>query len=130
MQEFTKGEFTAVALPGKALYNHNVYDNTTKKGGFISEQDYKILTSLDTGGYTGKWGPYGKLAMLHEKELILNKGDTENFLASMEVLERILQVIDLHSASSQIGGILSSPILGNTGPQDINQHISIEREEL
>lgn len=126
MQEFTKGTFTATVLPGKALYNHNVYDNNTKKGGFISEQDYKLLTSLDTGGYTGKWGPYGKLAMLHEKELILNKEDTENFLASMEILERILQVIDLHSASSQIGGILSSPILDNTGTQDVNQHISIE----
>ena len=25
-----------------------------------------------TGGYTGTWGPEGKLAILHEKELILN----------------------------------------------------------
>ena len=126
MQEFTKGEFTTAALPGKALYNHNVYDNTTKKGGFISEQDYKTLTSLDTGGYTGKWGPYGKLAMLHEKELILNKGDTENFLASMGILERILQVIDLQSMSSQLGGILSSPMLGVTNNPNLEQNVHIE----
>ena len=32
--------------------------------------------SYDTGGYTGKWGPEGKLATLHEKELVLNKQDT------------------------------------------------------
>lgn len=126
MQEFTKGEFTTAALPGKALYNHNVYDNTTKKGGFISEQDYKTLISLDTGGYTGKWGPYGKLAMLHEKELILNKGDTENFLASMGILERILQVIDLQSMSSQLGGILSSPMLGVTNNPNLEQNVHIE----
>jgi hypothetical protein len=31
---------------------------------------------FDTGGYTGKWGPEGKLATLHEKELVLNKQDT------------------------------------------------------
>jgi hypothetical protein len=31
------------------------------------------MPSFATGGYTGEWGPEGKLAMLHEKELILNK---------------------------------------------------------
>jgi chromosome segregation ATPase len=29
-------------------------------------------TSMDTGGYTGEWGPEGKLAVLHEKEIVLN----------------------------------------------------------
>lgn len=82
---------------------------------------------LATGGYTGDWaGSYGKLAFLHQKELVLNRGDTENFLASMEVMERILQMIDLQSASSQLGGILSSPTLGSTGTQTIEQQINIE----
>jgi hypothetical protein len=31
------------------------------------------LVGFDTGGYTGSWGSYGKLAMLHEKEMVLNK---------------------------------------------------------
>ena len=31
---------------------------------------------FDTGGYTGQWGQEGKVAMLHEKELVLNKTDT------------------------------------------------------
>ena len=30
------------------------------------------LESLDTGGYTGAWGPNGRLALLHQKELVLN----------------------------------------------------------
>lgn len=107
-----------------------VYASGAGWHGYVTASDRRAIKQaygFATGGYTGDWdGPYGKLAFLHQKELVLNKEDTENFLASMEVLERILQVIDLHSASSQIGGILSSPILGNTGPQDINQHISIE----
>lgn len=42
--------------------------------------------SFDTGGYTGKWNsPEGKLAVLHEKQLILNKDDTENMLKMLEV---------------------------------------------
>ena len=90
--------------------------------GWVNASD---LTALNTGGYTGEWGPYGKLAMLHEKELILNPSDTANFLSSMEVLERILQIIDLQSASSQLGGILSSPGVRDTGSV-IEQSIHIE----
>jgi len=60
----------------------------------------KGVFSYDTGGYTGAWGPYGKMAMLHEKELVLNKADTKNFLASMEILHRILEIIDLQAMSS------------------------------
>jgi hypothetical protein len=82
---------------------------------------------LATGGYTGNWaGSYGKLAFLHQKELVLNAGDTENFLASMEVMERILQIIDLQSASSQLGGILSSPGFSNSNSQTIEQSVHIE----
>jgi hypothetical protein len=54
--------------------------NYTARGytGWIRQSD---LEGFDTGGYTGEWsGAYGKLAMLHEKELVLNKHDTENFL--------------------------------------------------
>ena len=81
---------------------------------------------FDTGGYTGSWGSYGKLAMLHEKELVLNKQDTANFLLSMEVLERILQAIDLQSISSQIGGILTTPGFSNPNNGVLEQNVHIE----
>jgi hypothetical protein len=51
----------------------------------------KNVTSMDTGGYTGKWGPQGKMAMLHEKELVLNKTDTSNLLSTIEILREIIQ---------------------------------------
>jgi hypothetical protein len=55
-----------------------------------SDYSKYVMSRFNTGGYTGSWGPYGKLGILDEKELVLNQGDTANFLASMEVLERIL----------------------------------------
>lgn len=41
----------------------------------------KNVSSFDTGGYTGSWGSStGKLAMLHQKEIVLNQHDTANVL--------------------------------------------------
>lgn len=51
----------------------------------------------DTGGYTGEWDSSGKLAVLHQKEIVLNKDDTANFLAGISVLRDIVKQIDLRS---------------------------------
>lgn len=92
-----------------------------------SDYSKYIFSRFNTGGYTGSWGSYGKLGILDEKELVLNQGDTANFLASMEVLERILQVIDLHSMNAQLGGLLSSPSYGgNNNETTIEQNVHIE----
>lgn len=92
--------------------------------GWVKKTD---LVGFATGGYTGEWGPYGKMAMLHEKELVLNQGDTANFLASMEILERILEIIDLQSLNSQLGGILYTPSIGgNNTAQTVEQSVHIE----
>ena len=49
------------------------------------------LVGLDTGGYTGKWNSKeGKIAMLHEKELVLNKNDTENMLKMISMVREIM----------------------------------------
>jgi phage tail tape-measure protein len=54
-----------------------------------------ILTKFDSGGYTGDWGPQGKLAMLHEKELVLNATDTENLLSTIGLVREISNMIDI-----------------------------------
>ena len=41
------------------------------------------VSRFDSGGYTGDWGSEGKLAVLHQKELILNQEDTKNMLAAV-----------------------------------------------
>jgi len=59
--------------------------------------------------------------------LILNPEDTENFLASMKVLERILEIIDLQAVSSQLGGTLLTPSIGNSiTSQSLEQSVHIE----
>ena len=83
--------------------------------------------AFDTGGYTGEWGSYGKLAMLHEKELILNQDDTANFLASIDILRNIVKVLDLQTAYSQLDNQLSSP--GYYSPEEesvLEQNVHIE----
>jgi hypothetical protein len=99
----------------------------SQKGQGKTHDEAKALMGFDTGGYTGDWaGAYGKLAVLHQKELVLNAQDTENLLSSVEVLNEILRMIDLQSVSSQIGGLLSSPGFKEIGTQTIEQTVKIE----
>jgi phage host-nuclease inhibitor protein Gam len=48
------------------------------------------LLGFDTGGFTGNGQG---IAMLHEKELILNKDDTSNFLAGIKILRPIVDFL-------------------------------------
>lgn len=61
--------------------------------------------SFDTGGYTGEWDSSGRLAVLHQKELVLNKDDTENILNAVEFVRGI---------ASSIGASLLSQLAGMT----------------
>lgn len=48
----------------------------------------KLVIPFDTGGYTGEWaGDGGRIALLHKKELVLNKNQTADMLDMMKVLE-------------------------------------------
>jgi hypothetical protein len=108
-------------------YKGDYWIGWTNDGGKLNADVLHEKYGLATGGYTGDWaGSYGKLAFLHQKELVLNAQDTENFLASMEVMERILQVIDMQSANAQLGGILSSPGFNSNNSQIIEQSVHIE----
>ena len=57
-----------------------------KKSPYITDELASKLKKYDTGGYTGSWGAGGRLAMLHEKELVLNKQDTRNVLDAVQIL--------------------------------------------
>ena len=56
---------------------------------------------FDTGGYTGAWGPEGRLAMLHQKEIVLNAHDTENFLAAIGIVRDISDQIEKNAVVMQ-----------------------------
>ena len=87
------------------------------------------VTSLDTGGYTGEWGSSGRLAMLHEKELILNANDTANFLDALNVSRELVnRVIEMNARASSfgIGGLSPSSI--QDFAQNLEQQVTITAE--
>ena len=55
--------------------------------GWVRKSD---IVGYDTGGYTGNWNNNnGRLAMLHQKELVLNANDTNNMLNAITILRDI-----------------------------------------
>lgn len=58
----------------------------TGKTALYKRYSFKLF---DTGGYTGAWGPEGKLAVLHQKELVLNKDETQDFLTAINLLREM-----------------------------------------
>lgn len=79
----------------------------------------------DTGGYTGEWGPEGKIAMLHQKELVLNADDTSNILQTVAFMRELVNMLDKQASMaslfnmSAIGGINSHT---NTLDQTVTIH--------
>ncbi|PEV64050.1 SH3 domain-containing protein, partial [Bacillus thuringiensis] len=50
------------------------------------------IQAFDTGGYTGDWmGNEGKMAMLHKKELVLNREQTGDILRTAEIMKEVKQ---------------------------------------
>ena len=66
-------------------------------GSVITIKDGKIsgIVSAATGGYTGSWGSEGRLAFLHQKELVLNAHDTENMLDMISIVRDFSKAIDM-----------------------------------
>ena len=130
--------YSATSAEGRAIqaaFNRAYGANGGYKGDYFV--DWNRLNAdvlhekygLSTGGYTGDWsGSFGKLAFLHQKELVLNKQDTENLLAAMEFLNRITSAIDLQAMNNSLGGLLSSPSLGHVGDESgiLEQQVHIE----
>lgn len=88
----------------------NKYNNTTQK--------------YDTGGYTGEWGQDGKLAVLHQKELVLNASDTANMLDIVNIVRDIVQQIDAQALYSR-GRRFDLPRI-ETRAETLEQNVHIE----
>ena len=83
-----------------------------------------VQYSYDTGGYTGEWGTDGRIAILHQKELVLNAKDTENFLQATQILRTLQNNINQIQANVNNG---FSPNVNVSAPAaDLNQNVHIE----
>lgn len=81
-------------------------------------------SQYDTGGYTGEWGQDGKLAVLHQKELVLNASDTSNMLDIVNVVRDIMQQIDAQALYSR-GRRFDLPRI-ETRAETLEQNVHIE----
>ena len=78
--------------------------------------------AFDTGGYTGEWGSDGRVAVLHQKELVLNARDTENFLKATDIMRSLQNNLDTIKAN-----VITQPNVNVTAPTaDFNQNVRIE----
>ena len=80
-----------------------------------------------TGGYTGEWGPEGKLAILHEKELVLNKDDTENLLTTISFIRDLVNMIDAQAGMASLFNMYAtSGVMSNS--ESLEQVVTIHAE--
>lgn len=85
------------------------------------------VEKFDTGGYTGSWGSEGRMAMLHEKEIVLNKADTANLLTAVDMIRQVAKIIDLNAYSSAgFGSSIMGMASGSAGQFEQNVHITAE----
>lgn len=109
-----------------------------KLSDLVAQDGYKenggnpYYIGFDTGGYTGVWGPEGRLAMLHQKELVLNSKDTENILSSVELLRSMSGEIG-KSIIDKVNGVVANLSValqatrgGTGGDSVVQQAVAIE----
>lgn len=121
-------------------FNLMVATLSSTKGNDIAENDLTdIVTSrikstldvasMDTGGYTGVWGPEGKFLLAHEKELILNSEDTKNLLSAVHLTREMLNTIDINARQASIGfGTLSAGFIKEENNSTLEQQVHITAE--
>ena len=87
--------------------------------------------SMDTGGYAGNWytGEWangsvrrnGRLAWLHQKELVLNAHDTENFLDAMQIVRQLDNLTNWMANGLDI----LAPTVTNSNKETLQQEVNI-----
>lgn len=86
----------------------------------------KWLYGYATGGYTGNWGTSdGKVALLHEKELVLNKKDTTNILDSVNIVRDMNNQINRNIRYASFAQQVAAQIKGQL-QNELKQNVEIQ----
>lgn len=84
------------------------------------------LTGYESGGYTGDWaGESGRLALLHQKELVLNANDTSNILNAVQILRDITDTIG-SSILAKMSTITANTSIGGNLGETFEQNVHID----
>ena len=95
-------------------------------GGSSRDAALKKIVGYATGGYTGEWNNDGKLAVLHQKELVLNAEDTRNILSAVDIVRQMTSTLGNALTNYSLRGASSS--LMNSGFGEIEQRVEIKAE--
>ena len=115
-------QVTVTQVRNGARYPIHVRSGNSAYGWLTSSQ----ISGYDTGGYTGDWNDNsGRLALLHQKELVLNEEDTKNMLAAVEVIRAITSSID-NNMLNKLATLNASSLGFNMEGETIEQNVHIE----
>ena len=116
----------------KGGINQNIYYAWDVKNQTHVNLPGKYIEKYDTGGYTGSWGSEGKLATLHEKEIVLNKDDTANMFKIVDLTRSIIDSIGNFNLGSLFNNTpnVNYQNIGNLAMRDqtIKQEVHIQAE--
>ena len=131
-------QITSVNNGGSKPYNVGKYPGNYL--GWLTKDD---IVGYDTGGYTGEWGKEGKMAFLHEKEIVLNKEDTKNILDTVKtvrgdksssslvhitnaILETSIRTLD--TLRNAVGSMMSTPTVQPRQEENMEQVVNINAD--
>ena len=100
----------------------------TLNGGPLGWLSRAQISGYDTGGYTGTWGNNGRLALLHQKELVLNQQDTKNILGAVNIMRTVTETL-----GNKVFNRLAMATIGNNFGQNglnniLDQNVHIDAQ--
>lgn len=117
------GYSVAAGYGGQKLINLTY--SRSNGGAGMSWEDAKKQMGYDTGGYTGEWGKEGRLAFLHQKELVLNAEDTKNVLAAVEAVRVITDQLRSSAFTGSISTAIGKAAQNNIQGNNVEQRVEI-----
>ena len=130
--KLTKAYGSDFARQVQSIINQNYRSEKLVNFGSKKFSSYNLL-GYDTGGYTGSWSDgdkdakNGKLAYLHQKELVLNESDTKNLLNAVDIVRQLTQSLKSSALQESITNlsVLKTPAMGE---KKIKQDVHITAE--
>lgn len=96
------GNYYDSAQSTKAFLAQRFGENSPEYQWIIDKLHEEDVPGFDTGGYTGEFDG-GKFALLHEKELVLNKQDTQNLLDTIDIVDKLLSTLNYQNLLAGFG---------------------------
>ena len=131
------GKLTGTYGSSFARQVQDIIDQNWSSGNLVNYGSDKFssysLIGYDTGGYTGSWSDgnsdakNGKLAYLHQKELVLNAADTENILKAVDIVRQMVQTLKSSAVADTFSNIANSVSAQPSG-ETVEQNVHITAE--